>query len=222
MPDTRPGLSRTILRTANRVRARGPAEVAGLARDRVLEAHASRETLYLFRRAAGPLDRPGEGLTFRRATTDDALRYASDVGTDSPRTFRGRLGPDVTCYVVEMDDRLVHATWVTTTKAWTREIRGYLSPPEGDAYVYESFTRADARGRGIYPFALAGIVTDLGRAGIDTVWVGVEAKNLPSQRAITKAGFEKAFELHYRRRWGRFTLEQPQTDEGREFLRALH
>jgi RimJ/RimL family protein N-acetyltransferase len=111
---------------------------------------------------------------------------------------------------------------VTTTGAWTREIRAYLSPPLGDAYVYESFTRADARGRGIYPFALAGILTAMAASGIERVWVGVESDNVPSRKAIAKAGFEEAFTLHFERRWGRLKIDQPRgphAEQARQFIK---
>lgn len=186
---------------------RGPTEVLSLLKDRVHENWRSEQKLFLYVRDAGAFERIGEGLTFRRADASDASRYATDIGTDSSRTFTARLADDVMCFVVEGEGRLLHSSWVTTTAAWTREIRGYLSPPPGDAYVYESFTRADARGRGIYPFALAGMVTYLGDSGVRRVWVGVEATNAPSQRAIEKAGFERSFELRYRRKLGRFQME---------------
>lgn len=149
----------------------------------------------------------GHGLTFREAGPEDGESYARDIGTESPATFRARLAPDVQCFVVEADDRLVHSTWVTTTGAWTREIGSYLCPPDGDAYVYESFTRADARGRGIYPFALAGILEAMASLGIGRVWVGVESCNQASRRAIAKAGFEEGFRVAYRRSKGLLTID---------------
>jgi RimJ/RimL family protein N-acetyltransferase len=117
---------------------------------------------------------------------------------------------------------VLHSSWVTTTGAWTREIRAYLAPPSGDAYVYESFTRADARGRGIYPFALAGILTAMSEQGLSKVWVGVESDNAPSRRAIAKAGFEEAFTLGFERRLGRLTIDEPHgplAEQARHFVR---
>ena len=182
-------------------------------KDRIVENLRSDQKLYLYVRDAGRLERPGEGLLLRRAEVADGPRYARDIGTDSATTFAARLREDVMCFLVEAEGRLLHASWVTTSSAWTREIRGYLSPPPGDAYVYESFTRADARGRGIYPFALAGIVTHLSTGGVKRIWVGVEATNAPSQRAIEKAGFARSFELVYCRRLGRFRLDVTALDD---------
>ena len=90
-----------------------------------------------------------------------------------------------------------------------RELRRYFRPPPSSAYIYESFTRADARGRGVYPLALKGICEDLHSDGIDEAWVAVEEDNPPSLKAIKKAGFEEAFKVTYKRRLGTIRVEVP-------------
>ena len=153
------------------------------------------------RPAAGDAPRV-EGLDVRRAVAADGPGYERWIGTDSARTFADRLSAKTRCYLVMADERIVHASWVTTAAAWTRELRAYLRPPPGDAYVYESVTRADARGMGAYPIALRYVCADLARDGIGDVWVAVEEDNPASTRAVTKAGFEPRFRISYRRRWG--------------------
>ena len=160
-------------------------------------------------RDAGGDVEPRHDLSFREASSADARRYALDIGTDSLGTFRRRLSPWTKCYVVDDGSRFLHASWVTTSRAWTSEIRAFIAPPVGDVYVYESFTRPEARGRGIYPFALASMCAVLGEQRVARVWVGVEADNVPSIRAITKGGFENAFELAFQRARGRVHVEEP-------------
>ena len=138
-------------------------------------------------------------------------------------TFRRRLSPWTQCFVVEDGSRFLHASWVTTARAWTSEIRAFISPPVGDAYIYESYTRPETRGRGIYPFALFSICAELGRQRATRAWVGVEAENAPSIRAITKAGFEHAFELGFRRSWGAVRRREPTgplAEQGRTMVTA--
>jgi ribosomal protein S18 acetylase RimI-like enzyme len=156
-----------------------------------------------------------DDVSFRRATPSDGIAYERDIGTDADSTFRARLTPTTRCYLVEGEGKLLHASWVTKSRAWTAEISGSISPPPGDAYVYESFTRADARGRGIYPFALSSMCADLGAEGARRVWVGVESDNVPSIRAISKAGFTEAFELHFSRRLGRVRVKAVSGPEAR-------
>lgn len=179
----------------------------------------------LVRAAADPTPefRHDPGLVFRRATAADADLYARWVGSDSPVTFRRRLAPSTSCFLVESGDGLLHASWVTTGAAWTREIGAYFVVPEGDAYVYESFTLPAARGRGVYPFALRGICAWAAGEDVRSVWVAVEEGNAPSLKAIRKAGFEPCYSLHYGRRLGRVTVvaEQPQGKVTPAILRRL-
>lgn len=200
--------------------------MAGVARDRAREWFRSEEELImLVRPAAGPVPefRHDPGLAFRAATRDDGPLYARTIGTDSEGTFRRRLTPTTQCFFVFGGDELLHASWVTTGAAWTREIAAYIVPPERDAYVYESFTRPEARGRGVYPFALRGICAWGAEAGVERVWVGVESGNAPSLKAIRKAGFEPAYEMRYGRRLGRLTLvvEKPPDLVAPSVLRSL-
>jgi hypothetical protein len=209
MPDRTPGPLVATARIAARLRARGAGEVLRLGTQRVREwISSSDELVFLVRPTGG--DRPShDSLTFVEATLDDAARYVRDVGTDSAATFKSRLSETTNCFLVLSGDLIVHATWVTTTAAWTRELRTYVVPPAGDAYAYESFTRVEARGRGAYPFALLHISNLLAERGLSRVWVGVEAHNGPSLRAVAKAGFEEAFDIRYRRHLGRLHVDSP-------------
>jgi RimJ/RimL family protein N-acetyltransferase len=145
----------------------------------------------------------------RPAGPGDALAYARDIGTESPRTFRARLDDTTRCWLVTEGPRLIHASWVTSEAAWTRELRRWVRPPEGDVYIYESFTTAEARGRGAYPRALSGIASWAAQADVARLWVAVESDNAASLRAVTKAGFVVRYEVGYRRRWGRLTVDLP-------------
>ena len=224
MPDLRPSLATTAFKTFNRARVRGPAEVWGEWWSVFRQAVRSRdELLMLVRSTEGAELEAGtrSGLEVRRATTREARAYAAQIGTDSPKTFAGRLSDDTGCFLVLEDDAILHASWVTRTGAWAREIRAYICPPPGDAYVYESFTVSKARGRGVYPYALGHIVAEMGRSGVNNVWVAVEAGNQASRRAIAKAGFEVAYEISYRRDLGRFRTTGPSGPRASEAAKML-
>jgi ribosomal protein S18 acetylase RimI-like enzyme len=204
---------RSLSKVPARVRSRGLLEVLDLAAHRVREFFYSGDRLIMFAldlSSPPPQRPPPPHARFLRAGSDDALAYARDVGTDSDATFRDRLSEDTRCYLIVRDHLIVHSSWVTTSRAWTREIRRYFRPPPGEAYVYESFTRTEARGQGVYPFALGAIAGELAAERIGRLWVGVEAGNESSIKAVRKAGFEPGFEITYRRRLGRITVSPPQ------------
>jgi hypothetical protein len=212
---TRPPPTHVLKKLLVRVRTRGPGEVLGTGVRRLGEFVSSSDQLIILARPAGG-ETPGRSdMTFLEATSSDGARYARDIGTDSPTTFAARLSETSSCFFVAEKTKLLHATWVTTRSAWTRELGGELMVPEGDCYVYESFTRADERGRGIYPFALQGICAWAGGREIKRVWVGVEADNPSSLRAITKASFEPELNIAYRRRFGRLEVSGAQCPEGK-------
>jgi hypothetical protein len=195
-------------RLLTRAHTRGVSEVGDLAITRVREWISSRDTLVmLVKEVSGRPERADDNV--RPAGPGDALAYARDIGTESPRTFRARLDDATRCWLVTEGPRLIHASWTTSDAAWTRELRRWVRPPEGDVYIYESFTTAEARGRGAYPRALSGIASWAAHAGIQRLWVAVEGGNAASLRAVTKAGFVVGYEVGYRRRWGRLTVDPP-------------
>jgi RimJ/RimL family protein N-acetyltransferase len=183
-------------------------EVGELALTRAREWISSQDSLVmLVKEVNGRAERTDDNV--RPAEPGDALAYARDIGTESPRTFRARLNDATRCWLVTDGPRLIHASWVTSEAAWTRELRRWVRPPEGDVYIYESFTTAEARGRGAYPRALSGIASWAAQADVARLWVAVERDNAASVRAVTKAGFVVRYEVGYRRRWGRLTVDLP-------------
>jgi GNAT superfamily N-acetyltransferase len=213
MVDRRPSPWQSALKLGTRLRARGPGEIIMLAAERLREFASSDDVLVLYVRPTSgraPSRSVPPELVLRWAMAEDGPRYARDIGTDSARTFRDRLSESTRCFLAERDDLIVHASWVTTAAAWTRELRRYFGPPAGDAYVYESFTRPEVRGQGVYPLALDGIVERLAPEGVARAWVGVEADNPSSARAVTKAGFKPGCEIPFGRRLGRLRVEPPE------------
>jgi hypothetical protein len=209
MPDLRPSPLDLAGKVAARLRGRGFAEVFGLAVERLREGIYSDGGLLVLVRPAAPENVSLNGFSFKEANESDSGAYARDIATDSVRSFKSRLAGGIRCFVVTSGERIVHATWSTTRAAWTREVRSYFRPPAGDAYVYESFTRAEVRGRGVYPFALRSISSTLAADGSKRLWVAVETDNPASHKAVEKAGFEVAFEIAYRRRGGVLRVEEP-------------
>lgn len=222
MSETRPLLSERVAKTVARARSRGFAEAAASIGTGVRSLLTSNGILEFLARATEDDRRERDDLVFRAAGFADAGAYAASIGTDSPGTFRARLSDATSCYLVLTGDRIAHASWVTTKAAWTAELRALVTPPPGAAYVYESFTAPELRGRGIYPFALRCICAELSARGVKEAWIGVDATNVPSVRAITKAGFEPALSVAYRKRWGRIQVGPVGGRRAEEAATLLH
>jgi L-amino acid N-acyltransferase YncA len=203
---SRPTPTQVARKLLARTRARGPREVLATGVARLREFISSSDELVILARTAGGELPDRTDLEFVTATSADGARYARDIGTDSASTLASRLTDDTHCFLVIHEARVVHATWVTTRSAWTRELGGYLVVPEGDCYVFESFTRADARGRGVYPFGLKGICEWAANQGLKRIWVGVESGNAASLRAVAKVGFEPRLTISFRRSVGRLQV----------------
>ena len=218
MPELRPGPLTLARRLIARSGTRGPGEVLALTSARVREFIRSHDELTFYVRPAegGPEDVPEKwrDLRLETAGSQHAEAYGEQIGTDSPITFRRRLTPETRCFLVLRETKIVHSSWVTTRGSWVREVRRYFRPPAQDAYVYESFTRAEVRGRGVYPFALVHICKRLAAEGTHRVWVGVESSNQASQRAVAKAGFEPGFRVSYRRLMGLLKLDRAAVSDG--------
>jgi GNAT superfamily N-acetyltransferase len=196
-----------------RLRTRGPREVLSLTGARLKESVSSHEVLIVLRRATrseAPIRPKVAGLELRILGPEDAAEYARRVGTDSATSFRRRLSSSTKCYAVDLGGLLVHSSWVTTACAWTREVNGFFCAGPASAYVFESFTHPDARGKGVYPFALDGICSAIAGEEIETLWVAVESSNEPSLRAVAKAGFDESFRIGYHRKAGRVVVAVPQ------------
>ena len=211
MPVNRPGPVTVWRKIGTRIRRRGFGEVLGLAVDRVRELVASEERLIAHVLAAGELTATStpEDLVFKTGDPGDGPVYARDIGTESATTFRSRLTGSTLCFLVLKDGLIVHATWGTFSSAWTRELQRYFCPPPGDLYVFESYTRPEVRGRGVYTFALRRIAEWAADQGTSRLWVTVEHDNPPSLKAVAKAGFIPAFEVSFKRRLGRLTVDPP-------------
>lgn len=207
MSDRRPSPTEALGNVIRRTRTRGPIEVLSLALERLRNGIWSEDSLTFLTRATGEDPEGGQDVTFRRAEPSDAELYARTIGTESASTFRRRLTDTTSCWLVVDGETLLHASWTTTAAAWTRELARYFVPPPGDAYIYESFTAPQTRGRGLYPFALRSLAEVLGKEGVERLWVGVESANVPSQRAIAKAGFSPAFDVRFARRFFRVSVD---------------
>lgn len=166
--------------------------------------------MVVLQRPAGGSEGGVPGIRIRAAQPGDADAYERDIGTDVATTVRSRLAsPGSSCWLAEKEGRIVHSSWVETRAAWVGEADRFFVVPAGDAYIYESFTRPEMRGQGVYPAVLRTIASRAETEGLRRLWIAAERTNLSSLKAIEKAGFVRSFEIGVRRRWGRTVVTVP-------------
>jgi GNAT superfamily N-acetyltransferase len=173
-------------------------------------------TLVVLQRSTGGQAIHLTGIAIREVDPAESDVYERDVANEPAATVVRRLAsPTSSCWVADEGGRFVHASWIETRAAWVGEADRFFVVPEGGAYIYESFTRPEMRGRGVYPAVLTAISAELAQRGIATLWIAAEATNHSSLRAIAKAGFSPSFQIEVRRRWGRTQVVVPRGAEPR-------
>lgn len=215
MPDearARPSTGDTLAKFVTRAKARGVAEASEALWSQLRGMVGSHVEIVFFERATGGVPERTD-VQAVRATPGDADAYARDIGTDSAGTFAKRLTATTDCWMVWKGGHIVHATWVTTSAAWTSELGLYFCPPVGSAYLYESYTPPSARGQGLYTFALRAIGAHLGEEGMQTMWIGVPSDNPASLKAVRNAGFEESFRARANKRLARISIDIPRSGD---------
>lgn len=103
------------------------------------------------------------------------------------------------CYSAWLDGACVHYSWVSRQDSYLAEVHESLQIGPDEAYIYDCFTDGRHRGQAIFPAVLSTLASDLFGQGVQRIWIAVEEENRSSTRAILRAGFVPAAELHYRR-----------------------
>jgi GNAT superfamily N-acetyltransferase len=132
-----------------------------------------------------------DGVRLVRAGAPDAHRV-EDVGQFEDEAHRRLvLGNDL-WLVLDDQDRTLFACW--TFRSETPVLAapgGRLSLPPGTACLEDSVTSPLARGKGIAPAAWTAIADTLATEGFESMVTKVTTDNIPSRKAVEKAGFRE-------------------------------
>jgi len=123
----------------------------------------------------------------------DALRrQRPDV---PPETYDARLARGDRCWVARQDGRVVSSRWVTLGPAAVDSTGVRCTLPAGYAYVHDSFTSADVRGRRVGPSAATRLAEALAAEGCRMLVAFVEAGNHWAVRNAENSGYAEAGSL---------------------------
>ena len=141
------------------------------------------------------LDRPLPGspqpripVTFSRAGLEEGGELASAMGFDNsdPVLQRFRMGRH--CYISRFDGKLVAYGWVSFDEEGIGELGLRIRLNKGEAYIWDCGTLPAYRGQRLYPALLGHMLRELQGAGLQRVWIGTDADNLPSQVGVALVG----------------------------------
>lgn len=142
-----------------------------------------------------------EGYELRLAGRAADAAFLDRLPVISAHDAGRRLADGAELWVVEREGDLAFSAWIfpERTPVWAAR-GGVLELPAGVACLEDSATSSAHRRRGLAAAvwsAMAAAVADRGFLAMVTK-VGVE--NVPSRRAVEKAGFRAAAFMHHRRR----------------------
>jgi GNAT superfamily N-acetyltransferase len=106
---------------------------------------------------------------------------------------QARLARGCRCFAVRRDGELAGYGWLSTGPEWIGELELEITPGAGEAYIWNCFTLAQHRRRGVLRALLAGIRARAQSDGIARVWIGSVA--IPAERAFGPSGFNPALAM---------------------------
>jgi GNAT superfamily N-acetyltransferase len=196
-----PSLNKERLSAA--VQHHGPLELAALVRDRLKAlAYLDEDHVWYVLELSNieGLAMP-PGYTLRQARSEDDVRLAATLPGYRADVTRARLADANQVWLVTAGDEAAFACSIFfgSTPVLAAAQRS-LSLPPGVACLEASVTAEPHRGHGIAGAAWTAISKQLRTTGIEVLITKVEVENVPSRRAVNKAGFVPARTMHFRRR----------------------
>jgi hypothetical protein len=105
----------------------------------------------------------------------------------SEEMLRDRKERGDVCYVaLDSQDKIVHSHWVSITSGYIPELDLELVLGGAEAYMYNSMTRPDLRGRGLFAGVRNFLVKDLNAEGLKRIFFYVRGDNCIGLRSESR------------------------------------
>jgi phospholipase/carboxylesterase len=129
-------------------------------------------------------------VAFMRVGPEVARELAQAMDLDDQASVLQRFDDGRHCYIGRIEGRLATYGWVTFDEEDIGELSLSIRLKAGEAYIWNCATLPAYRGQRLYPALLTHIVGELHHQGLQRIWIGTDADNLPSQSGIVLAGFQ--------------------------------
>jgi GNAT superfamily N-acetyltransferase len=98
-----------------------------------------------------------------------------------------RLARGCRCFGAWLEGELAGYGWLSTKTEWIGELELEITPRAGEGYIWNCFTLANQRRRGVLRALLAGIRARAHDEGFTRLWIGSVA--IPAETAFGPSGF---------------------------------
>jgi ribosomal protein S18 acetylase RimI-like enzyme len=140
-------------------------------------------------------------IAFSRIAAHD-LAYLSQLETVGNLEARQRLAQGAELWLAREGPHAVFACWIFRNRTPVLAARGgWLELPDGVVCLEDSVTSPAYRGRGIAPAAWSRVANELQHEGSKTIITKVASDNVPSRRAVERAGFRPLATMTLDQRW---------------------
>lgn len=132
--------------------------------------------------------------------SEDGVPYLSQLATVGRMEARRRLTQGAELWLAREGSQAVFACWIFRKRAPVLAARGgWLELPDGVVCLEDSVTSPAYRGRGIAPAAWNRVADELRHDGSKTIITKVASDNVPSRRAVERAGFRAVATMTFNR-----------------------
>jgi hypothetical protein len=121
-------------------------------------------------------------LVEKKATLNNVSNIAGTVD-------RMRKGDRL--WIALKDDEVFSYCWASHRNTWIDEVNRGIQVPENEVYFYDAFTRESHRGKRFFPSILVSMLAHYRGKHVERAVIGVLLENVPSRRAVMRAGFRR-------------------------------
>lgn len=137
------------------------------------------------------------GLRFGFLEPDELHALGRLGGQWTPADAEARIARGERCFAARRASEVVSARWVATSRGWIEYLGTWLPLEPGEAYLYESFTLPELRGRGISPAVGTRFARALADEGARRVLAAVLRESREGTRAYEKVGYRRIGRVGY-------------------------
>ncbi len=137
-------------------------------------------------RSAGGATQAGSAVDVREVDSTTAPLIAEAMGAEGD-LVGARMARGCRCFGAWLGDELAGYGWLSTRPEWIGELELVITPRDGEGYVWNCFTLAHLRRRGVLLALLAGIRKRAHDEGLSRLWIGSVA--IPADKAFGPSGF---------------------------------